>query len=56
MTCLVVSHRRAALRQADQIIVLKDGRIDDQGRLDDILQRNEEMRKLWRTDDNSSVG
>ena len=56
VTCLVVSHRRAALRQADQIIVLKDGRIDDQGRLDDILQRNEEMRKLWRTDDNSSVG
>jgi ATP-binding cassette subfamily B protein len=46
-TCLVVSHRRPALRHADQIIVLKDGCVHATGRLTELLQRNEEMQRLW---------
>jgi ATP-binding cassette subfamily B protein len=49
-TFLIVSHRRPALQRANQIIVLKDGRINAIGHLDELLEHNAEMQHLWRSD------
>ena len=49
-TCIAVSHRRAALARADQVIVLKDGRIDSVGPLNDLLDKSTEMKRLWHGD------
>ena len=46
-TYLVVSHRRLLLQLADHIVVLKDGRVEDEGTLEELLARCAEMQQLW---------
>lgn len=47
-TVLVVSHRRAALERADQVVVLDRGYVVGTGPLPDLLRTCPEMRRLWR--------
>ena len=46
-TCLVVSHRPAALERADEILVMDGGRVADRGTLAELLERSDVMRELW---------
>jgi ATP-binding cassette, subfamily B, bacterial len=49
-TGLAVSHRRVALQHANQIIVLKQGRVEAIGSLQELLATCEEMQCLWSED------
>lgn len=50
-TCLVVSHRRAALTHADHIIVMKEGRIEAEGTAEQLLHSNATFQELWSGDE-----
>lgn len=47
ITCIAVTHHKATLEQADQVIVMKDGKVESIGKLRTLLTTSEEMQKLW---------
>jgi ATP-binding cassette subfamily B protein len=47
-TTIVVAHRLSTIAQADQILVLKDGRIVERGRHSELVARGGEYAELWR--------
>ncbi|MPN25168.1 hypothetical protein SDC9_172575 [bioreactor metagenome] len=46
-TCLVVSNRKFVLQHADNIIVMREGKIEAQGTLEVLLENSEEMKQIW---------
>ena len=46
-TCLVVSHRPAALRRADQVLLMEAGQIVALGTLSELITSSAEMQRLW---------
>jgi ATP-binding cassette subfamily B protein len=54
-TSLVVSHRRPALRRADQILLLENGRVAAVGTLDELLEESAGFRRLWEREPNGTV-
>jgi len=54
VSCLAVSHRRSALRHADHIIVLKDGKVEAEGSLSVLLKISAEMQQLWQGGDDTT--
>jgi ATP-binding cassette subfamily B protein len=53
-TSLVVSHRRPALRRADRIVFLEDGRVAAAGTLEELLETSPGFRRLWEREPNGS--
>ncbi len=45
-TVLLVTHRVSTVRDADRIIILNEGRIEDVGSHDELIERNELYRRL----------
>ncbi|MEV4166136.1 ABC transporter ATP-binding protein [Nonomuraea dietziae] len=48
-TSLVIAHRLSTIREADEILVIQDGRVAERGRHEDLLARGGPYAELYRT-------
>jgi ATP-binding cassette subfamily B protein len=46
-TVLMIAHRLSSVKNVDNIVVIKDGKIAEQGKHDELLNKNAEYSKLW---------
>ena len=49
MTTIIIAQRVSSIKEADRIIIMKDGKIDDIGNHNQLLERNEVYRDLYNT-------
>ncbi|GIH69941.1 ABC transporter ATP-binding protein [Sphaerimonospora thailandensis] len=55
-TCLVIAHRLSTIRDADQILVVDDGRLAEQGTHDGLMRRGGLYSRLVREADDADLG
>ncbi len=46
-TLLVIAHRLSTIKNADRIVVLNDGRIEDAGTQDELMERSALYNRMW---------
>ena len=49
MTTIIIAQRVASVKEADRIIIMNDGKIDDIGNHEELMERNEVYRDLYNT-------
>ena len=49
MTTIIIAQRVASVKEADRIIIMNDGKIEDIGSHDELMERNEVYRDLYNT-------
>ncbi|MGK5627879.1 ABC transporter ATP-binding protein [Streptomyces sp. URMC 123] len=55
-TVILISHRMSTIRKADRIVVLRDGRIAEQGSHDELMKDNGEYARLFRLQAGRFIG
>ena len=48
-TTLMIAHRLATIRSADQIVVIENGRIEEEGTQEELLEKNGVFAQLYCT-------
>lgn len=46
-TVIMIAHRLSTIRDADQILVMKQGRLKEQGTHEELLEKNGEYARIW---------